>query len=113
MKTLYFISTLKLGLLWALLAALPCVQTLIAQYSNRNIMITPSQKLSEGEEDNEIVYEYEYNTSPSGRKTVSSLAYKVHFVSKSSRDTCASFNLKDPQNNPYQNLPYKESKTSV
>lgn len=28
MKTLYFISTLKLGLLWALLTALPCVQTL-------------------------------------------------------------------------------------
>ncbi|QQS29010.1 MAG: hypothetical protein IPM47_19585 [Sphingobacteriales bacterium] len=113
MKTYYFVKSLKLGLLWALLAALPCVQTLMAQYSNRNIIITPPQKLSEGEEDNEIVYEYEYNTSPSGRKTASSFAYKVHFVSKSSRDTCASFNLKDPQNNPYQNLPYKESKTPL
>jgi len=53
MKTYYFVKSLKLGLLWALLAALPCVQTLMAQYSNRNIIITPPQKLSEGEEDNE------------------------------------------------------------
>ncbi|OWY21453.1 hypothetical protein BVG80_13120 [Sphingobacteriales bacterium TSM_CSM] len=110
MKTFYFKTMLNIGFIWALLAALPCVQTLMAQYSNRNIIITPPQKLSEGVEDNEVVYEYSYITNPSGIKTVSSLAYKVHFVSKSSRDTCASFDLKDPKNNPYQNLPYKESK---
>ena len=83
MKTPYFVLTLKLGLLWALLAALPCVQTLMAQYSNPHIMITPPQKLSQGEEDNEIVI----------------LKDKIAFVDRTGKDTCAAFHYK--KHNPY------------
>ncbi|HRK29324.1 MAG TPA: hypothetical protein PK239_18755 [Chitinophagales bacterium] len=94
MKTLYFISTLKLGLLWALLAALPCVQTLMAQYSNRNIIITPSQKLSEGEEDNEIVINTNSNERP----------VSIEFVCKTSGDVCSRFDVQ--ANCPFEKLPF-------
>jgi len=83
MKTYYFVKSLKLGLLWALLAALPCVQTLMAQYSNRNIIITPPDKLSSREEDNEIVI----------------LKDRVAFVDRTGKDTCAVFRFK--KHNPY------------
>lgn len=74
---------LNIGFIWALVAALPCVQTLMAQYSNRNIIITPPQKLSEGVEDNEIVI----------------LRNKVAFVDRTSKDTCAVFHFE--KHNPY------------
>lgn len=77
------------------------------------LIVTPQERLSEVEEDNEIVYEYQTITRklPSGIKDRDTKLIKLHFISKSSSDTCASFDI--DRNNPYQNFNYPTTNQKV
>ena len=70
------------------------------ELKGQDVMITPVEKLSEGNEDNEIVVKYNNENHPT----------RIEFVSKVSGEICNSFDLRE--NNPFleHNLPLYQKK---
>ncbi len=72
----------------------------------QDVITIHSNNLSHIKEDNKIVKEVIHydETLPEGRRQRYSIMPAIHFISKSSGDTCATFDLRE--NNPYETLNY-------